>query len=67
MSVHYQGFQICKANFPSMLKIKTLGRGSLPNSLLGSYTSEKAAKEAIDSYVSSKAPPKKVKSNATKN
>ena len=59
MTLEYKGFNIYNAGFSTLKKIKTIGRGSLPDVLLGSYTSYEAAKRAIDGYVTTK----KVKSN----
>lgn len=60
--VEHNGFNIYNAGFSTLKKVKTIGRGSLPDELKGAYTSYEAAKKAIDSYVRTK----KVKSDGKK-
>lgn len=60
----YNGFNVVGASMPPMKKITTVGKGSIPAALGGSYTSAGQAHKAIDTYLLTK---KKVsKSDKTK-
>jgi len=50
----HNGFNIVGANLPPMKKITTIGKGSIPDALLGDYTSAGQAMKAIDSHVRAK-------------
>lgn len=60
--MEYKGYEI-KTELGSLLKITTVGSGSIPTALTGLWSSMAEAKKAIDSY---KAIPKRGKSNADK-
>lgn len=63
MSSEYNGFKIDSDGTYSMKVIKPVGKGSVPVSLRGSYTSTSEAEGAIDKYLSSK---EKTSGKATK-
>jgi hypothetical protein len=54
MNVDHRGFSIRNADMPSMKKITTIGRGSIPDVFIGLFTSVGAAKRVIDLYVEAK-------------
>ena len=50
----YNGFNIVKHGRFSTLVIKSVGKGALPKMLMGSFSDERRAKIAIDTYLSGK-------------
>lgn len=50
----YRGYNIYGDDTFGMKLIKTIGRGSLPNALKGSFTTEQFAQIAIDSVLAEK-------------
>jgi hypothetical protein len=50
----YNGYKIVGDGTFGYKEIKSIGRGAIPNSLRGQFTTEKTAKQAIDSHVASK-------------
>ncbi len=54
MAEEYKGYNIVGDGTFGMELIKTIGRGSLPNDLLGSFSTPYEARKAIDAVVSKK-------------
>ncbi len=52
--MEYKGYKIVNDGTFSMVNVEPIGRGSVPKSLRGSYTSMNTARMAIDSVVSLK-------------
>lgn len=54
MSLEYNGYKIVPDNTYGYKEIKSLGRGALPLTLRGQFTSEKVARQAIDYHLATK-------------
>lgn len=52
--LEYNGYKIVGDGTYGCKEVKSIGRGAIPNSLRGQFTTEKMAKQAIDSHVASK-------------
>lgn len=52
--MEYRGYKIQGDGTFGLYEVKPLGRGTVPKSLRGKYTTHKDAKVAIDQYESSK-------------
>lgn len=50
----YSGYKIVGDGTYGYKEVKSIGRGAIPNSLRGQFTTEKMAKQAIDHHVASK-------------
>ena len=50
----YNGYKIVGDGTYGYKEIKSLGRGALPLSLRGSFTTEKVARQAIDYHLATK-------------
>lgn len=50
----YNGYKIVGDGTYGYKEIKSLGRGALPMSLRGAFTSEKVARQAIDYHLATK-------------
>lgn len=50
MEIVYKNFKIESQPSLTMYKIIRIGKGPLPNVMAGLFTSERAAKQAIDMY-----------------
>ena len=53
--IYLERYELVKhPSIPTMLEVKSVGSGALPQSLRGSFTTEVEAKRAIDRYVATK-------------
>lgn len=50
----YNGFKIVGDGTYGYKEIKQVGRGAVPLTLRGKYTTEKVARQAVDNYLASK-------------
>lgn len=54
MSAEYKGYNIVSDGTYGYKEIKALGRGALPLAMRGKFTSERAARQAIDYHLATK-------------
>jgi len=54
MDTEYKGFNVVICEVPTMRRITTIGRGSIPHNLKGLFTNLGAAQRAIDLHLRSK-------------
>lgn len=54
MSTEYNGYKIVGDGTYGYKEIKSIGRGALPTSLRGVFTTEKVARQAIDFHLATK-------------
>lgn len=52
--VEHNGYKIVGDGTYGFKEVRSIGRGALPNSLRGQFTTEKSARQAIDFHVASK-------------
>lgn len=52
--VEYNGYKIVGDGTYGYKEVRSIGRGAIPLTLRGQFTTEKMAKQAIDSHVASK-------------
>lgn len=61
----YNGYKIVRDKATNLLMVKAIGKGSAPKELRGSYTNERAAREAIDASKLTREVKKDAKTNST--
>jgi hypothetical protein len=54
MTTEYNGYKIVGDGTYGNKEIRSVGRGALPLTLRGTFTSEKVARQAIDSHLATK-------------